>query len=144
MAQILFWVGDNRYVIDNKYVQQVIPRIILKKMTNVPPFMAGLLNLGGRLLPVLDFCQFIMGSPAIQAWHSRIILLSYQNAFLGLIGEKVGELVHLQHDQVLSTAYLKPWPFFDQPISDEQGMIEYINAAALFEFVEEQIGFTAQ
>lgn len=53
--QILhFQVQDIYLCLELKYIEQVLPLVLLKNIPNCPNYVAGLLNLGGRSIPVID------------------------------------------------------------------------------------------
>lgn len=142
MAMLLFQVGNNRYVIDNQFISRVVPLVNLNKsMPYESPAIAGLLNLGGELIPVIDFCQLIEHRPAVRVFHSRIILLrnpqgSQKDELVGLIGEKITEIVDLSPSKFVDPSfYLHHLPYLDGIYSDEQGIIQRIDIKAFFDFV---------
>lgn len=146
MAMLLFHVGENRYVIDNQFISRVVPLVYLNQsMPYESPVIAGLLNLSGVLIPVLDFCQLIEQRAAIKVFHSRIVLLrdpqsGQKDDLIGVIGEKITEIVDLSPSKFVDPSfYLHHLPYLDGVYSDEHGIIQRIDIKAFFQFVNRTI-----
>ena len=80
MLMLLFCVGDDRYALESKRVIEVIPKMALKTLHHAPDYMPGLFNYRSHLVPVIDLCYLIRGSPCRSYLSTRIILVNYQNA----------------------------------------------------------------
>jgi purine-binding chemotaxis protein CheW len=53
--QILhFQVQDIYLCLELKYIEQVLPLVLLRNIPDCPNYVAGLLNVGGRSIPVID------------------------------------------------------------------------------------------
>lgn len=142
MSMLLFAVGDNRYVIENRYVLRLIPSIPLKKIPYASTYVAGLLNFNGKPVPIVDFCKLIEQRVARHAFDSRIIILmdiasSKDNPpLLGLIGEKVTDIYPFTPNQFSETGfYLRQFPYLDGVYSDQKGVIQQILVPELFTYL---------
>lgn len=143
MSMLLFYVGDNRYAIDNRHVIQIVPRVLLKKIPNTPHFVAGSINFRGQFLPVIDFCQLIEQRNTQASLSSRIILLKESSSdnlppLAGLLGEKVSEIIDLETDQFgKNEFYFLNLPYFDKSYSDDHGIILNVNIVEFFHFLRQ-------
>lgn len=146
MSVLLFYVAENRYVIENQYILKVIPYVSLRQIPFSNTYIAGVLNLGGRSVPVLDFCQLIEQRQASEALHTRIILIKDPNSFettgriIGIIGENVTEILDLSRSYFVQSDFnLYPYPFLNGLYSDKSGVIQRVNIEELFKFLTEEI-----
>jgi len=91
---VLFQLGDQRYAIDAAHVIRVVPLVRLRSVPHMPAFVAGLLNLWGNSVPVIDLTSLLLGRAARRVMSTRMILLDFPCAdqktrTLGVIAEKV-------------------------------------------------------
>lgn len=140
MAMLLLYVGENRFAIQCSAIVRVLPRVLLNKIPFHAPNFAGLMLLGGQSVPVVDFCQIIAKRAARPFINSRIILLrdsfSGSNRCIGLLAEKVEEIIDLRPDQFDATDFCSSQlPYIDKGHIDEKGMIYSINLEAFFRFL---------
>src|SRR5215216_1545903 len=100
MSMLLFYVGESVYAIDSRHVVRIIPLIVLKAKPSVPHYIAGLLNLGGKAVPVVDFCQLVEARPAHSVLSTRIMIVKDpvpdSERLLGIIGEHIKHFLYVQ------------------------------------------------
>ncbi len=138
MAMLLFYVGENRYAIDNQSIAKVVPSVFLKKMPDAPSYLAGLLDWEGRPIPIVNFCRLIEQREAHAAFHTRIILLKAPDAdlYAGILGEKVIDIANIKVSQFSKTGlYLSHFPYLNGVYSDQSGMIQRLDVAEFFKFL---------
>ena len=146
MPMLLFSAGDNRYVIDNRYVLRVIPHISTKKLPYTSNYVEGLLNFGGKPLPIIDFCKLIEQRIAREAFDSRIIILhdpdviSTTQSIFGLLAEKVTNILPLNEEDFGETGFhLQQFPYLDGIHNDQQGgVIQSVLVPELFNYLSDE------
>lgn len=95
LAAVAFELGGERYAVEAAAVREVLrsPRPV--RLPGAPPFVAGLVNLRGELVDVLDVRGFL-GAPAAAATDRRcLIVLGGARAELALQVDGVEGLVEL-------------------------------------------------
>jgi chemotaxis-related protein WspB len=148
MLMLLFYVGGDRYALDTKRVVEVIPRVTLKKVYHAPEYIAGLFNYRGCLVPVIDFCHLINGSPSNPYLSTRIILINCQGSnlsqpqsnnevsitrILGLMAERVTDTLNKSEREFINPGIkVDDSPYLGEMITDEQGMIQFLKVENLF------------
>jgi len=90
MLELLeFTLAQERYAVENRYVREVCP---LKELTPVPctpPFLLGVVNVRGRILPVLDLKKFFdLPEKGLTDLH-RIVLVRGDGLELGLLADAI-------------------------------------------------------
>lgn len=93
MKALVFSIGPDRYGLPLRAVARVLPVLALKLLPGAPDFVAGLMDLHGQPVPVLDISR-LAGLTAEQIWlDSRIVLIDYPvdggSRQLGLLVEHV-------------------------------------------------------
>ena len=77
MKVLVFTIGPDRYGLPLRAVARVLPVLALKQLPGAPDFVAGLMDLHGTPVPVLDVSR-LAGLAAEQIWlDSRIVLIDY-------------------------------------------------------------------
>ena len=141
MLMLLFYVGDDRYALDSRRVVEVVPTVALKKLHGAPEYIPGLFNYRGHLVPVIDLCHMIQGTPARPYLSTRIVLVncqlpdtSFANSdnlhsplILGLMAERVTETMNKPETELIPpTITVDASAYLGGIINDEKGMIQYL------------------
>jgi chemotaxis signal transduction protein len=72
---LIFEAGEYRFALPSARVVEVVPRVMLKAVPGGSGMMDGLLNHGGRLVPVTDLERRLGGAATEGRLSSRIILV---------------------------------------------------------------------
>ncbi|AMB84061.1 chemotaxis protein CheW [Pseudomonas agarici] len=89
-----FRLGEQWYVAPMGEVAEVLhePRYTL--LPGVKPWVRGIANLRGRLLPIMDLCGFFGHESSVLRKQRRVLVVEYKEVFAGLL---VDELAGMQH-----------------------------------------------
>lgn len=137
MLMLLFSIGDDRYALDCSQVVEVIPRVILRKVHHAPEYVAGLFNYRGTIVPVIDLCRLMQGTPSQSSLSTRIIMVNYpiQNNrvhLLGLMAERVTDTLSKQEAEFVDRGIqLNEAAYLGDIVKDEKGMIQRIQVEHL-------------
>lgn len=146
MLMLLFYVGDDRYALDSRRVVEVVPTVALKKLHSAPPYIPGLFNYRGHLVPVIDLCHMIQGTPARPYLSTRIVLVNCQlpdtsegnsdnlhsPLILGLMAERVTETLSKPETEFVSPGIkIDSTPYLGEMIADDRGMIQFVRVEHL-------------
>ena len=90
MLELLeFRLASERYALETRHVQEVHPLRDLTPLPCTPPFVLGIVNLRGRILPVLDIKKFFdLPEQGLTDLH-RIILVRGNDLELGLLADVI-------------------------------------------------------
>lgn len=141
MLMLLFYVGHKGYAIDTEAVLEVIPKIIIKPLLNVPSYVLGTITYNGAQIPVLDFAVLTEGVPSKDSMHSRIFILSRQKGNsppeeLGILAEKITEAAEVSEDKIIrSGVKIAEFPYFDGVIRAGGEIVQVIEAPLLMDFM---------
>ena len=94
MKVLVFHIGPDRYGLALAGVNRVLPAVALKHLALAPPFVAGLMDLHGEPVPVIDLSRLAGLVPGQLWFDTRIILADYPlpggaTACIGLLAEHV-------------------------------------------------------
>lgn len=135
MKVLVFHIGADRYGLPLRDIGRVLPVAALKQLPLAPAFVAGLMDLHGQPVPVIDLSA-LAGVPASQAWvDTRIILLDYPDDAgvprqLGLLAEHVLGIDSVD-PQLLAGSGVDGAPFLGQLASDVHGLLQLVRIDGL-------------
>lgn len=96
MKVLVFHIGAQRYGLPLAAISSVLPAAALTGVPLTPPYVAGLLDLHGTPVPVIDLAQLAAKVPAALRFDTRIVIVDYVVGAgdgdvrpLGLLAERV-------------------------------------------------------
>ena len=94
MKVLVFHIGPDRYGLPLACIRRVLPLMALKTVPGAPDAVAGLMNLHGSGIPVLDVSRQAGAAAAARQADTRIVLVDYTAPDgtvhgLGLVAERV-------------------------------------------------------
>ena len=89
-----------------------LPEITLVPMTR--PWVRGMANVRGSLLPVIDLNSYLSGSATKITIRTRVLVVDYNDVFTGLVVDEVLGIKHFMNDEFVSSEsnieeFLKPY-----------------------------------
>ena len=82
-----FRLADERYAIETRYVREAAPFKNLTPLPGTPPFVRGVVNVRGRILPVFDLKKlFDLPEQGVTDLH-RIIVIAGSDMEFGLLAD---------------------------------------------------------
>jgi purine-binding chemotaxis protein CheW len=82
-----FHLAQERYALETRYVREVYPLKDLTPLPCTPPFVLGIVNVRGRILPVIDLKKFFdLPEQGVTDLH-RIILIEGNELDFGLLAD---------------------------------------------------------
>lgn len=100
---VCFKIGKEEYGFNIMRVQEIIR---LREITNVPqslPFMEGILNLRGSVVPVLDIRKRLNLEKIERADSNRIIIINLEGTITGVIVDSVSEVIRISKSFIEQT-----------------------------------------
>ncbi|MEW5706434.1 MAG: chemotaxis protein CheW [Actinomycetota bacterium] len=100
---VTFALGDEIYGVEILKVQEIIGCPKFTKIPNVPPFVKGVINLRGQIVPVIDLrLKFNM----VEKEHDEftvILVLEVKGKVIGVLVDTVSDVVNLNEDEIQPT-----------------------------------------
>jgi purine-binding chemotaxis protein CheW len=94
-----FFVRDALCALDAAGIQEVIRLGPLTPVRHSSPDVAGILNLRGKIVTILDLGMRLGFSQAVPSGDSRIFIIEDRNEFVGLLVDRVDEVVEVERDK---------------------------------------------
>ena len=97
---VSFHVGTEEFAIDILGVQEIIRMVELTPVPNAPHYVEGVINLRGKVIPILDL-RARFGLPSgDRTKETRIIVVDISHTILGFIVDSVQEVLRLPEDLI--------------------------------------------
>jgi purine-binding chemotaxis protein CheW len=84
--------------VDASAVQEVIRVEAVTPVRHAPPDVAGVINLRGRIVTLLDLGMILGSGKSVLTRESRVFILEDRNEFLGLLVDSVAEVIEVSPD----------------------------------------------
>ena len=95
-----FRLAQERYALETRYVREVYPLKDLTPLPCTPPFVIGIVNVRGRILPVIDLKKFFdLPEQGVTDLH-RIIVIEGNEMDFGLLADATVGLRSIPVDSV--------------------------------------------
>ncbi|OJT17150.1 chemotaxis protein CheW [Archangium sp. Cb G35] len=104
-AQYLgFSLAGETYAIELLRIREIIEHVPITRVPGMPPAVLGVINLRGRVVPVVDLAvKMALGPRPITRWTCFVIveaLLDGERTTLGLLADSVSEVIDLGPDDI--------------------------------------------
>jgi purine-binding chemotaxis protein CheW len=97
---VTFGIGEEEFGIDILKVQEIIRTMAITKVPNSPPYVEGVINLRGKVIPVIDLrTRFNMECRPHDS-HTRIIVIELHGMIIGFVVDEVSEVLRIQSNTV--------------------------------------------
>ena len=150
---VVFELGDESYGVNVTYVQSIIPMQDIVAVPGAPPFVEGVVNLRGTVIPVVDLrSRFKLPLPADNGSDTErvdkrkikavIVIVELNELQVGLIVDKVTEVIKIAEAAIeapsplltsVDTAYLRGIGKLE-----EGRMVILLDLAKVFSLEEQQ------
>jgi len=128
--QVLQFLSQNlRICVDIKYVDKVLPLVFLEAVPGGPLYLAGLMNLAGKSVPVIDLAMcFGLERKSPYSLDAPILLCSDNLHQAGIIVEKILGLSDIEENSIqMRSEFNKPESPFIASITSKNKLSLLVN-----------------
>lgn len=97
---VTFRLGNEEFSVDILKVQEIIRDMELTRVPRAPDFVEGVINLRGRVIPVIDLRNRFGFESCDKTSETRIIVIDVNDRTVGLRVDGVSEVLRLPADTV--------------------------------------------
>lgn len=101
---LTFRLGDETFALDVAEVREILDFTTVTKVPKTPPFMRGVINLRGSVVPVMDLRLKFGMSSTEQTVNSCIIVVELElegdQVVVGVLADAVQEVIDLEPEQI--------------------------------------------
>jgi purine-binding chemotaxis protein CheW len=85
-------MGGRACAIACEHVVEIIPRVLLSQVPNAPPGVLGVINLRGKVVPVVDVRARIAGTTELSAYQ-HLVIVTGSSRLIGVAVDDVHDVV---------------------------------------------------
>lgn len=149
---VTFTLGKEEYAVDILKVQEINRMTEIAKVPNAPNFVEGVINLRGRVIPVVSLRKRFTLSEKDKDEQSRIMIMDIQGLTIGIVVDSVSEVLRIPANTVdptphiasdISTEFIKGIAKLEDRLIiliDMDRLIERNESAAMVESAHHAVG----
>ena len=98
---LTFQVGKETFGIEIRYVVEIVGLQPVTEMPEMPEYIIGIIDLRGKIVPVMDVRLRFKMSAKDYDDRTSIIIIEMNGTTIGLVIDNVAEVVRIDDDQIL-------------------------------------------
>lgn len=95
---VSFNLGNEEFGLDIKSVQEINRMVDITRVPNSPEFVTGVINLRGKVIPIIDLRKRFGFPPKEHDRNTRIIVVELASMIVGFIVDAVREVIRIPKD----------------------------------------------
>jgi purine-binding chemotaxis protein CheW len=92
---VTFSIGEEEFGVDILKVQEIIRTMEITKVPRAQVFVEGVINLRGKVIPIIDLRRRFGLSSKAHDKHTRIIVIEINNMIVGFVVDSVSEVLRI-------------------------------------------------
>ncbi|MDD4733005.1 MAG: chemotaxis protein CheW [Desulfovibrio sp.] len=92
---VTFRIGEEEFGVDILAVQEIIRTMAITKVPKAPNFVEGVINLRGKVIPIVDLRRRFGMEDRAGDKHNRIIVIETGNIIVGFMVDSVSEVLRI-------------------------------------------------
>ncbi len=97
---VVFNIGDETFGVDIIQVQEIVRLQEITKIPSTPEFVEGIVNLRGKVIPLVDMRKRFGFTQKTNDEDSRIIVTVLGGQMIGIIVDNVSEVLRIQDEDI--------------------------------------------
>ena len=97
---LTFRLGPETYGVDILKVQEIREVDRVTRVPHVPPYLRGVINLRGAIVPIVDLGLMLGFREALPVEHASAIVLNAEGRLTGLVVNGVSDVVALSEEEI--------------------------------------------
>lgn len=95
MQLVTFSIGEEEFGVDILKVQEIIRIMEITKVPRAQDFVEGVINLRGKVIPIIDLRRRFGFASKEHDKHTRIIVIEINNMIVGFVVDSVSEVLRI-------------------------------------------------
>jgi purine-binding chemotaxis protein CheW len=100
MQLVTFSIGEEEFGVDILKVQEIIRMMEITKVPRAPEFVEGVINLRGKVIPIIDLRRRFGLAARSHDKHTRIIVIEISGMIVGFVVDSVSEVLRIPANTV--------------------------------------------
>lgn len=95
-----FYIGEDEYALYIHKVREIYPMTDIRKIPKAPPFVEGVINLRGFIIPIIDLRKRFDMAPNESKNTAKILIVELEKNQVGMIVDNVSEVMRFYVDEI--------------------------------------------
>jgi purine-binding chemotaxis protein CheW len=108
MDLVVFEIGGLRYALPAADVREIVRAVTIVPLPGAPAIVEGVIDVRGRLVPVLDVRQRFARPPKVLSHTDHFVLASVGSRLVGIRADRALDVVRVEADAVETAPALAP------------------------------------
>jgi purine-binding chemotaxis protein CheW len=136
---VVFNLDEQRFAIDLACVERVIHIVEITPLPKAPPFVLGIINMNGRIIPVFDIRKRFLLPPRDTHLGDQMIVASTSKRTAALLVESVSDVIEISEEKIIASESILPGlEYVEGVVKMEDGMILIHNLEQFLSIEEEE------
>lgn len=92
---VSFTLGQEEFGLDIQSIQEINRMVEITRVPNSPEFVSGVINLRGKVIPIIDLRKRFGFSPKESDKNTRIIVVELSDTVVGFVVDAVREVIRI-------------------------------------------------
>ncbi len=97
---IRFRIADGDYGLELLRVKEVIRLTEVTRLPKEPPFVKGIINLRGDVIPIIDLRERLGFEPRERSRSTRVIVVETDGRLMGMVADSASQVVRIAANQI--------------------------------------------
>ena len=97
---VSFMLADEEYGVEVLKVREIIRMPTITKMPNVPQHVEGIINLRGKVIPIISMRRRFNQMESENSSHTRIIIMDVCGSLTGFTVDSVSEVIRIHSSEI--------------------------------------------
>ena len=97
---LVFGLGAEEYAFAIENVREIIPLMPITRVPRTPPEMLGVVNLRGKIIPVLDLHRKLRVERAAETRNTCVVVVTNNDVSVGVVVDRVCEVAVIPEAQI--------------------------------------------
>ena len=95
LGLVSFNLGEEEFAVDILKVREINRKISITQVPNAPSFVEGVMNLRGKVIPVIDLRKRLGLAPKVHDNNTRVIVVELDGKIVGFVVDTVREVLRI-------------------------------------------------
>lgn len=95
-----FKLGSEGYALDIMAIEEILRKTEITPIPKAPDFIEGIINIRGRVIPVVDLKKKLNLGIVNDSQSTRIIITNINNKKIGFLVDEVEEVLRIENDLI--------------------------------------------
>lgn len=142
---VSFILSKEKYAINIMSVEEILRKVDITAVPNAPSFIEGIVNIRGKVIPVVDLKKKLSIGSSNDDINVRIIITNLKNKRVGFLVDAVDEVIRIDHsiiEQAPALSVNVDSDYIAGVAKTEKGMTILLDINKIFS-PEERAGFAS-